>query len=263
MVSEVDEKYAQLVRKVLEQGVEKDDRTGVGTLSLFGERIELDISKQFPLLTTKYVPFKHVFIELQWFLRGRIDVKWLNDRGVTIWDEWKWRDGTIGRGYGKQWRHEANDQIAQLQQSLVADPNSRRHIVSAWNAGEISQMALPPCHMMFQCYVANNTLSMQMVMRSVDCGLGLPFNIASYAALLHLLAKSCCLDVGKLVIVFGDTHIYKNHIDQLKGQIERDPKEPPTFTVKRFRRNVWEYELDDVELTNYTHHPKIKMEVAV
>lgn len=264
MDSNVDSQYKSMITKIIIHGEEKADRTGTGTLSLFGERMEFDLSKEFPLLTSKFVSWKSVFIELQWFLRGLTNVRWLQERGVTIWDEWADHNGNIGPGYGCQWRDwdSCYDQIESLQSELVNNPDSRRHIVSAWNVSELSHMALPPCHMMFQCYVAKDTLSLQMYQRSADWGLGVPYNIASYAMLTHLLAKSCGLKVGRLIIVFGDVHIYKNHIDQLEAQLKRPVHQPPSFTVNRFRRNVWEYELEDVSLSEYKHEGKLPMEVS-
>jgi len=263
MVGTVDKQYADVAKKILSHGVRKYDRTGTGTLSVFGERLEFDLSKEFPILTTKYVPLRHVFVELMWFLLGRNDVQWLNERGVTIWDEWVKEDGTIGKGYGTQWRDfNGYDQIQAIQDSLMFAPDSRRHIVSAWNPADISSMALPPCHMMFQCYVDSGKLSMQVYQRSVDWGLGCPFNLASYSMLTHLLAKTCGLDVGSLVYVFGDTHIYLNHIDAIEEQIKRTPLDSPIFIVNEKRENVWEYQEEDWTLEGYRNHGKVKMAVS-
>lgn len=269
MASNVDQQYCQMIDKIIRHGALKKDRTGTGAYSLFGERMEFDLSQEFPLLTTKFVPFKHVFLELKWFLLGMTNVKWLQERGVTIWDEWADGNGNLGPVYGRQWRSWQDDsygsfvdQIATLQNDLVNNPDSRRHYVSAWNVAEIPSMALPPCHLGFQCYVAYGRLSLQMYQRSADLGLGVPFNIASYATLTHLLAKTCGLEVGRLICVFGDIHIYLNHLDQLREQASRAPYDPPTFKVNRMRRNVWEYELNDIELGDYKNHGKIKMEVS-
>lgn len=241
----------------------KDDRTGTGTLSLFGHQMRFNLQKGFPLLTTKKVHFKSIVHELLWFLKGDTNVKYLNDNGVTIWDEWANEDGELGKIYSKQWRDFGGiDQITELVESLKNNPNSRRHIVSAWNVGELDQMALPPCHTLWQCYVANGKLSLQLYQRSADTFLGLPFNIASYALLTHLLAKTCDLEVGDLIITLGDAHLYLNHQDQAYTQIDRVPTPFPTLNIKE-KKSIFDYTFEDIELENYNPQSAIKAPVAI
>ena len=234
--------YLDLLRRILDEGVEKSDRTGTGTLSVFGHQMRFDLSEGFPLVTTKKIHTRSVFAELLWFLRGDTNVKWLQDRGVTIWDEWADADGDLGPIYGYQWRSWPTpdgrhvDQIAQVIDRLRADPDSRRHIVSAWNVADIPQMALAPCHTMFQFYVApgadgQGRLSCQLYQRSADVFLGVPFNIASYALLTHMIAQVTDLDVGDFVHTLGDAHLYTNHLDQARLQLTRDPRPLPTLSL--------------------------------
>lgn len=259
--------YIDLINRVLENGSERTDRTGTGTISVFGERLEVDLSEGFPLLTTKRIHWKSVVYELLWFLKGRTDVKYLQDRGVTIWDEWQMEDGTIGHGYGYQWRHWRYDvdQIAKLCHGLKWDPYSRRHIVTSWNPYEISRTSLPPCHCFFQCYVNKRDLSLdlQLYQRSGDLFLGVPFNIASYALLVCLLCHCTALQPGRLIINFGDAHIYLNHLKQLDEQLTRDPRPLPSIEIINERDHPWEFEYEDIKLINYHPHPAIKAEVAV
>ena len=241
--------YADLVKGVLEKGSIKDDRTGTGTFSLFGESMRFDLAEEFPILALKKVSYYTVFTELMWFLKGRNDVKWLQDRKVKIWDEWAREDGTIGPGYGVQWRSWGGvDQIQQVQDSILNSPDSRRHIVSAWNVNDLEDMALPPCHLLFQFYVDQGRLSLQVYQRSADLFLGIPFNLASYATLVHLMAKTCGLGLGEYTHVIGDAHIYLNHLDQVDEMLSR--KEIPGASLKicEKRDHVWDYKFADVVL---------------
>ena len=258
-------KYNDLVKLVLASGNFRGDRTGTGTISLFGQSIRFDLAKEFPLLTTKRISTRSVFHELMWFLRGQNKVSILRDRGVTIWDEWEKEDGTIGPGYGVQWRNWGGgvDQIKAVQDSIRNNPESRRHIVSAWNAEEIDKMALPPCHVLFKFYVSNGLLSIQVYQRSQDLFLGAPFNFASYAMLTHMMAATTGYGVGEYVHVIGDAHIYQNHMDQVDEMLSRSESCSPSFSVIKPRWNVWEYEESDVEITGYKPHPGIKAPVAV
>ena len=260
--------YEDLLRDVLESGTPKADRTGTGTRSLFGHQLRYDLSQGFPLITTKKVHLKSIIYELLWFLRGDSNVRWLQDRGVTIWDEWADENGELGPVYGVQWRSwptptgDHIDQITAALETLRTDPDSRRNIVSAWNVGEIPQMALPPCHAFFQFYVANGTLSCQLYQRSADLFLGVPFNIASYALLTHMMAQQAGLEVGEFVWTGGDCHIYDNHVDQVELQLSRDPYPYPTLRLRE-RESIFDYEYDDVEVLDYRSHPGIKAPVAV
>ena len=253
---------------VLERGAAKSDRTGTGTRSLFGQQMRYDLSAGFPLLTTKRVHFKSVVYELLWFLRGDSNVGWLQERGVTIWDEWASPTGELGPIYGVQWRSwpaptgERIDQISAALELLRTDPDSRRIIVSAWNVGEIPQMALPPCHAFFQYYVADGRLSCQLYQRSADLFLGVPFNIASYALLTHMMAAQAGLAVGEFVWTGGDCHIYDNHVEQVRLQLSRDPRPYPELSLNQ-RDSLFDYDYDDVVVTNYDPHPAIKAPVAV
>lgn len=260
--------YEDLLRLVLETGTDKADRTGTGTRSLFGHQLRYDLTQGFPLITTKKVHLKSIVYELLWFLRGDRNVRWLQERGVSIWDEWANPDGDLGPVYGVQWRSwptpsgEYIDQISAALDLLRTDPDSRRNIVSAWNVGEIPQMALPPCHAFFQFYVAGGRLSCQLYQRSADLFLGVPFNIASYALLTHMIAQQAGLEVGEFVWTGGDCHIYDNHVDQVRRQLDRDPFPYPTLRLRK-RDSIFDYDYDDVEVVGYHSHPGIKAPVAV
>jgi thymidylate synthase len=263
-----DTQYEDLLRHVLATGTHKSDRTGTGTRSVFGHQLRYDLAAGFPLITTKRVHFKSVAIELLWFLRGEGNVKWLQENGVTIWDEWADANGDLGPVYGVQWRSwptpdgGAIDQISQVLETLKRDPDSRRMIVSAWNVGLIAEMALPPCHAMFQFYVADGRLSLQIYQRSADLFLGVPFNIASYALLVHLIAQQSDLSVGDLVWTGGDCHIYDNHHDQVAEQLSRTPLAFPALEVRR-APSLFDYAYDDLTVVGYEHHPAISAPVAV
>ncbi len=257
------------MRHVQEHGVAKGDRTGTGTRSVFGHQMRFDLSQSFPLITTKKVFVKAVVLELLWFLRGDSNAKWLQERGVTIWDEWAAPDGELGPVYGVQWRNWPTpdgghiDQIAQVVQQLKANPDSRRIIVSAWNVADLPKMALMPCHAFFQFYVAQGKLSCQLYQRSADIFLGLPFNIASYALLTHMLAQQCDLAVGDFIWTGGDCHLYNNHQEQVQLQLSRTPRPYPTLAIKRRPDSIFDYQLEDFEFIGYDPHPAIKAPVAV
>jgi len=261
--------YHELVTHILQHGVPKSDRTGTGTLSVFGHQLRFDLAQGFPLLTTKKCHLKSIIHELLWFLKGDTNIKYLKDNGVTIWDEWADENGDLGPVYGKQWRKWESagghtvDQIKDVIDRIKKDPDSRRLIVNAWNAGEVENMALPPCHMMFQFYVADGKLSCQWYQRSVDVGLGLPFNIASYALLTMMIAQVCDLKLGELVFTGGDVHIYNNHLDALKMQLERKPFHLPTMKLNPAVKSIEDFKFEDFTLENYQSHPAIKMKVAV
>jgi thymidylate synthase len=261
--------YEDLLRDVLEHGTHKSDRTGTGTLSVFGRQLRFDLSKSFPLITTKRVHFKSVAVELLWFLRGDSNVKWMQDQGVTIWNEWADADGELGPVYGVQWRSWPTpdgghiDQIAELIENLKSNPDSRRHIVSAWNVAELKDMALPPCHAFFQFYVAKGKLSCQLYQRSADTFLGVPFNIASYALLTRMIAQQAGLEPGEFVWTGGDVHIYDNHMDQVLKQLAREPYDYPQLVITRKPDSIFDYTLDDFEVVGYQHHPTIKAPIAV
>lgn len=260
--------YEDLLRDVLANGVHKDDRTGTGTTSVFGRQIRYDLAQGFPLVTTKRVHLKSIAYELLWFLRGDSNVGWLQEHGVSIWDEWARPDGDLGPVYGVQWRSWPTpdgshvDQIAGVIDQIRATPDSRRLIVSAWNVAEISNMALPPCHLLFQFYVADGRLSCQLYQRSADLFLGVPFNIASYALLTHMVAAQTGLEVGDFVWTGGDCHIYDNHLDQVREQLTRDAYPYPTLRLAP-RDAIGDYAYEDIEVTDYRHHPAIKAPVAV
>ncbi|MBD1321753.1 thymidylate synthase [Gordonia hankookensis] len=260
--------YEDLLRLVLETGTPKADRTGTGTRSLFGHQLRYDLAAGFPLVTTKKVHLKSIVYELLWFLRGDSNVRWLQDRGVSIWDEWADADGDLGPVYGVQWRSwptpsgEHIDQISAALDLLRTNPDSRRNIVSAWNVGEIPQMALPPCHAFFQFYVADGKLSCQLYQRSADLFLGVPFNIASYALLTHMMAQQADLEVGEFVWTGGDCHIYDNHLDQVRKQLSRDPFAYPKLELRK-RDSIFDYEFDDIAVVGYESHPGIKAPVAI
>ena len=261
--------YLDLVKKILDEGVSKDDRTGTGTLSIFGYQMRFDLQKGFPLLTTKKLYTRAIFHELLWFLKGDTNIKYLHDNNVTIWDEWADENGDLGPVYGYQWRHWPTydggevDQIANLVQQIKTNPNSRRLILSSWNAAMVDNMALPPCHTLFQFYVANGKLSCQLYQRSADLFLGVPFNIASYALLTHMIAQVCGLQVGEFIHSFGDVHIYKNHIDQCKLQLTREPRELPILKLNPNVTDLFDFKYEDIEILNYNPHPHIKGDVAV
>jgi thymidylate synthase len=268
--------YEDFMRHVRDQGVAKGDRTGTGTTSVFGHQMRFDLNEGFPLVTTKKVHLKSIILELLWFLRGDSNVRWLQERGVTIWDEWARPDGELGPVYGVQWRSWPTpggghvDQIAQVVQQLKTNPDSRRIIVSAWNVAELPQMALMPCHAFFQFYVAppqaagtRGRLSCQLYQRSADIFLGVPFNIASYALLTHMLAQQCDLEVGDFIWTGGDCHIYANHHEQVEMQLSRAPYPYPVLRIKRHPPSIFDYAYEDFEVLDYQHHPAIKAPVAV
>ena len=260
--------YLNLLRDILDNGVQREDRTGTGTLGVFGRQMRFDLSKGFPLLTTKKLHTRSIFIELLWFLRGETNIAWLKDNGVSIWDEWADANGDLGPVYGKQWRSWAApngasiDQIQKLVYGLKTNPNSRRHIVSAWNPADVDDMALPPCHCLFQFFVADGKLSCQLYQRSADVFLGVPFNIASYALLTHMLAKIVGLEPGDFVHTFGDAHLYLNHLEQAELQLSRAPLPLPTLSVAD-KDDLFGFELSDFVLNDYQSWPHIKAPVAV
>jgi thymidylate synthase len=261
--------YLDFMRHVRDHGTPKADRTGTGTRSVFGYQMRFDLARGFPLLTTKKVHTKSIVYELLWFLRGESNVRWLQERGVTIWNEWADADGELGPVYGVQWRAWPTpsgahiDQIANLVAEIRRNPDSRRLIVSAWNVGEIPRMKLPPCHAFFQFYVADGRLSCQLYQRSADIFLGVPFNIASYALLTHLVAAQCDLEVGDFVWVGGDCHLYVNHMEQVEMQLARTPAAPPRLVLRRQPPTIFGYEYEDIEIADYHPHPAIKAPVAV
>ena len=264
----VDTQYEDLLRRVLDTGTHKDDRTGTGTRSLFGHQLRYRLDDGFPLITTKRVHFRSVAYELLWFLRGDSNVGWLQEHGVTIWDEWADANGELGPVYGVQWRSWPTpdgrhiDQISNLLDQLRSNPDSRRLVVSAWNVGELDKMALPPCHAFFQFYVADGRLSCQLYQRSADLFLGVPFNIASYALLTHMMAAQSGLAVGEFVWTGGDCHIYDNHVEQVRLQLTRDPRPYPELVLGA-RDSIFDYTYDDFVVKNYDPHPAIKAPVAV
>lgn len=264
-----EESYLELLEHVLEHGVKKGDRTGTGTLSSFGHQMRFDLREGFPAVTTKRLWFKGVVHELLWFLDGATNIDYLVKKGVHIWDEWAGEDGELGPVYGKQWRSwegvdgRAIDQIAQVIDSIKRNPDSRRHIVSAWNVGEIDKMALPPCHTMFQFYVANGRLSCQLYQRSADLFLGAPFNIASYALLTHMIAQVTGLEAGEFVYTLGDAHIYLNHIEQVNEQLTRAAYDPPRLELDPSVKRIDDFVFESVALVGYKHHPAIKAPIAV
>ncbi|MEX1188145.1 MAG: thymidylate synthase [Bacteroidia bacterium] len=263
------QQYHQLLQHILDNGVLKEDRTGTGTLSCFGYQMRFDLSDGFPLVTTKKVHLRSIIHELLWFLKGDTNIGYLKENGVSIWDEWADENGELGPVYGHQWRSWPKpeggtiDQISNLIKMIKANPNSRRLIVSAWNVSEVDKMALPPCHSLFQFYVANNKLSCQLYQRSADTFLGVPFNIASYALLTMMVAQVCDLELGDFVHTFGDLHIYSNHMDQVNTQLSREPLSLPSMRINPEVKDIFKFKFEDFSLENYHPHPAIKAKVAV
>ncbi|MCR4680979.1 MAG: thymidylate synthase [Bacteroidales bacterium] len=261
--------YQDLLRTILETGAYKSDRTGTGTYSIFGYQMRFDLSKGFPLLTTKKLHLRSIIYELLWFLQGDTNVKYLHDHGVTIWDEWADPNGDLGPIYGKQWRSWGTpsggqvDQIRQLIEQIKTNPDSRRLMVCAWNVGEIDKMALPPCHVLFQFYVNQGQISLQLYQRSADVFLGVPFNIASYALLLMMVAQVCGLKPKEFVHTLGDAHIYSNHVEQAKLQLTREPRPLPTMLINPEVKDIFQFQYEDFHLENYDPHPHIKADVAI
>lgn len=261
--------YHKLLEHILENGTEKGDRTGTGTISTFGYQMRFDLSKGFPVLTTKKLHLRSIIHELLWFLKGDTNIAYLKENGVRIWDEWADESGDLGPVYGYQWRSWPNpdgthtDQIKKLVEGIKNNPNSRRHIVSAWNPSFIDEMALPPCHCLFQFYVSEGKLSCQLYQRSADTFLGVPFNIASYALLTYMIAQVCDLEPGEFVHTFGDVHLYKNHLDQAREQLTREPRPLPTMKINPEVKDLFDFKFEDFELVGYDPHPHIKAAVSV
>jgi thymidylate synthase len=261
--------YLDLMQRILDDGVEKSDRTGTGTLSVFGHQMRFDLAAGFPVVTTKKLHLRSIIGELVWFLRGDTNIGWLNERGITIWDEWADRNGDLGPVYGRQWRSWPTpdgghiDQLQQVIDQIRTQPDSRRHIVSAWNVADIPQMALAPCHTMFQFYVADGRLSCQLYQRSADVFLGVPFNIASYALLTHMVAQVTELDVGDFVHTLGDAHLYLNHLDQARTQLAREPRALPELWLDPSVTDIGGFDIDHVKVSGYDPHPGIKAPIAI
>ena len=261
--------YLDLLEHIIKNGEEKDDRTGTGTISVFGHQMRFNLQDGFPLVTTKKLHLKSIIYELIWFLSGDTNIRFLQDNGVSIWNEWAGPDGDLGPVYGKQWRSwecrdgRSVDQISNLISNLKNSPQSRRHIISAWNVGDVENMALPPCHCLFQFYVSNNKLSCHLYQRSADVFLGVPFNIASYALLTHMIAHVCKFEVGDFVHTLGDAHIYSNHLEQVKVQLERSPLRLPTLTLNETVTDIFNFKYEDIIISDYEAHPHIKAKVAV
>jgi thymidylate synthase len=263
------QQYLDFLTFIQKNGVKKDDRTGTGTLSVFGYQMRFDLTKGFPLVTTKKLYTRGIIHELLWFLKGETNIKYLKDNKVGIWDEWADAEGNLGPVYGKQWRSWGTkdggsiDQISEVISQIKQNPDSRRLIVCSWNVGELKEMALPPCHLLFQFYVADGKLSCQLYQRSADSFLGVPFNIASYALLTHMVAEQCNLKVGEFIWTGGDCHLYLNHLEQAELQLSRQPLPLPTLQFKRKPASIFDYTIDDIEIVDYQAHPHIKAEVAV
>ncbi len=263
------QQYLDLLQRVMDEGVDRPDRTGTGTRAVFGHQMRFNLAKGFPALTTKKLHLRSIIVELLWFLRGDTNIKWLKENNVSIWDEWADENGDLGPVYGKQWRNwespdgSSIDQIAQLVQQIKQDPNSRRQLVTAWNPGELKQMKLAPCHCLFQTAVIGGKLHLQLYQRSCDVFLGVPFNIASYALLQMMLAQQCDLELGDFVWTGGDVHIYSNHFEQVKLQLTREPRPLPKMQILRKPGSIDGYALEDFQLTDYDPHPHIKGDVAV
>ena len=263
------QQYLDLIKKIMAEGHKKEDRTGTGTISIFGHQMRFDLSEGFPLLTTKKVHLKSIIYELLWFLRGDTNARWLQDRGVRIWNEWADPDGDLGHIYGYQWRSWPDydggfiDQISQAVEDIKYNPDSRRIIVSAWNVADLKNMNLPPCHAFFQFYVADGKLSLQLYQRSADCFLGVPFNIASYALLCMMMAQVCGLKPGEFIHTTGDTHIYLNHLDQVKEQLTRTPRKLPRMVLNPEVKDIFDFKFEDFTLEDYDPWPAIKGEVSV
>jgi thymidylate synthase len=261
--------YELLLKHVLDHGVRKEDRTGIGTLSIFGSQIRFDLMQGFPLITTKKLHFKSIVYELLWFLRGETNIKYLKENGISIWDEWADKNGELGPIYGYQWRSWPSpdgihiDQISQVIETLRKNPNSRRIIVSAWNVADLRKMSIPPCHAFFQFYVADSKLSCQMYQRSADMFLGVPFNIASYALLTIMVAQVCGYEAHEFVHTFGDTHIYLNHLDQVRLQLSREIRPYPQVVINQDVKNIFDFRYEDIQLIGYNPHPGIKAPIAV
>jgi thymidylate synthase len=261
--------YLDLLQDILDHGVKKEDRTGTGTLSVFGRQLRFDLSQGFPVVTTKKLHLRSIIHELLWFLSGDTNIRYLKENGVSIWDEWADEQGDLGPVYGSQWRSwpapdgSKIDQISRVVEQIKRNPDSRRHLVSAWNVAEVEGMALPPCHYAFQFYAAEGKLSCLVSMRSVDTFLGLPFNIASYALLTHMMAQQCGLEVGDLVWSGGDVHIYLNHLEQVRLQLTREPYPLPKLVIKRMPDSIFDYRYEDFEIVGYESHPAIKAPIAV
>ncbi|MDP1604605.1 MAG: thymidylate synthase [Legionella sp.] len=261
--------YLEFLKHILQQGVEKSDRTGTGTLSVFGYQMRFNLQEGFPLVTTKKLHIRSIVHELLWFLKGDTNIAYLNENGVSIWNEWADSNGELGPVYGRQWRNwptpdgRSIDQLTDVLQQIKTNPDSRRLIVSAWNVGELDKMALMPCHALFQFYVANGKLSCQLYQRSADVFLGVPFNIASYALLTHMVAAQCNLEVGDFVWTGGDCHLYTNHLEQARTQISRAPLALPQLVIKNKPASIFEYKFEDFEFCNYQSHPAIKAPIAV
>jgi thymidylate synthase len=263
------EQYQQFLRRILGEGIERPDRTGIGTIGIFGHQMRFDLTKGFPLVTTKKLHVRSIIYELLWFLNGGTNVDFLNEHGVSIWDEWAGDDGELGPIYGKQWRAWATadgrhvDQISWLVDEIKRNPNSRRLVVSAWNVGELREMSLVPCHVIWQVNIIGDKMHLQLYQRSADAFLGVPFNIASYALLTHMLAQQTDLQPGDLIWTGGDCHIYKNHLEQVKTQLGRKPYSLPTLRIHRRPESIFDYKFEDFEIVNYHSHPHLKGEVAV
>lgn len=261
--------YLDLLNHVLENGNLKEDRTGTGTKSIFGYQMRFNLQEGFPLVTTKKLHLRSIIHELLWFLQGNTNIDYLHQNKVTIWDEWADENGDLGPVYGKQWRAwetkdgKVVDQISELIEQIKTNPNSRRLLVSAWNVSDVDKMALPPCHVLFQFYVANNKLSCQLYQRSADIFLGVPFNIASYAILTHMIAQVCNLEVGDFIHTIGDAHLYTNHFDQARLQLSRSPYPLPELKLNKEIKNIFDFKFEDIEIVNYTSHPTIKAPIAV